>query len=139
MRACVHAQVLCILRVSVFVSLYFFMWFVSCLSSVLVSLFMLYLYSFRSQLSVVGGFLFTLSAGTSLDTSLSRVWGLQRHCGGMGGQGGSSVFASQLTYPGSSWEQGSHLPYAPAGKLRQRQSVSVDRKGAHGRVGSTAR
>ena len=32
----VHAQVLCILRVSVFVSLYLLlMWFVSCLSSVL--------------------------------------------------------------------------------------------------------
>ena len=32
------------------------MWFVSCLSSVLVLLFMLYWYSFRSQFSVVGGF-----------------------------------------------------------------------------------
>ena len=58
MRACVHAQVLCILRV--FMSLHLLlMWFVSCLSSVLVSLFMLYLYSFRSQFSVVGGILFT--------------------------------------------------------------------------------
>ena len=38
----VHAQVLCILRVSVFVSLYLLlMWFVSCLSSLLVLLFML--------------------------------------------------------------------------------------------------
>ena len=56
----VHAHNLCNLRVSVFVSLYLLlMWFVSCLSSVLVSLFTLYLYSFRSQLSVVGGILFT--------------------------------------------------------------------------------
>ena len=36
------------------------MWFVSCLSSVLVLLFRLYSYSFRSQFSVVGGILFTL-------------------------------------------------------------------------------
>ena len=58
MRACVHAQVLCILRV--FMSLYLLlMWFVSYLSSVLVLLFMLYSYSFRSQFSVVGGILFT--------------------------------------------------------------------------------
>ena len=35
-RACVHAQVLCILRVFMFMSLYLLlMWFVSCLSSVL--------------------------------------------------------------------------------------------------------
>ena len=59
-RACVHAQMLCILRVFMFMSLYLLlMWFVPCLSSVLVSLFMLYLYSFRSQFSVVGGILFT--------------------------------------------------------------------------------
>ena len=57
----VHAHRLCNLRVSVFVSLYLLlMWFVSCLSSVLVLLFMLYSYSFRSQFSVVGGKLFTL-------------------------------------------------------------------------------
>ena len=37
----VHAHRLCNLRVSVFVSLYLLMWFVSCLSSVLLSLFML--------------------------------------------------------------------------------------------------
>ena len=56
----VHAHRLCNLRVSVFVSLYLLlMWFVSCLSSVLVLLFMLYTYSFRSQFSVVGGILFT--------------------------------------------------------------------------------
>ena len=56
----VHAHRLCNLRVSVFVSLYLLlMWFVSCLSSVLVLLFMLYSYSFRSQFSVVGGILFT--------------------------------------------------------------------------------
>ena len=62
-RACVHAQVLCILRVSVFVSLHLLlMWFVSCLSSVLLSFFMLYLYCFRSQFSVVGGILFTATA-----------------------------------------------------------------------------
>ena len=56
----VHAHRLCNLRVSVFVSLcLLLMWFVSCLSSVLVLLFMLYSYSFRSQFSVVGGKLFT--------------------------------------------------------------------------------
>ena len=55
-----HAHRLCNLRVSVFVSLYLLlMWFVSCLSSVLVLLFMLYSYSFRSQFSVVRGILFT--------------------------------------------------------------------------------
>ena len=62
----VHAHMLCNLRVSVFVSLYLLlMWFVSCLSSVLVLLFMLYLYSFRSQFSVVGGILLTPSVGDS--------------------------------------------------------------------------
>ena len=56
----VHAHRLCNLSVSVFVSLYLLlMWFVSCLSSVLVLLFMLYSYSFRSQFSVVGSILFT--------------------------------------------------------------------------------
>ena len=61
-----HAHRLCNLRVSVFVSLYLLlMWFVSCLSSVLVLLFMLYSYSFRSQFSVVGGILFTLPVGDS--------------------------------------------------------------------------
>ena len=50
----------------------------------------------------------------SLDT-LADWWGLQRHCGGIGGRG---LFAPQLTYPGSSWEQGSHLPYTPTGRLR---------------------
>ena len=61
----VHAHRLCNLRVSVFVSLYLLlMWFVSCLSSVLV-LFMLYIYSFRSQFSVVGGILFTHPVGDS--------------------------------------------------------------------------
>ena len=51
--ACVHAQVLCILRVFMFMSLHLLlMWFVSCLSSVLLSFFMLYLYRFRSQISV---------------------------------------------------------------------------------------
>ena len=65
-RACVHAQVLCILRVFMFMSLYLLlMWFVSCLSSVLVSSFMLYLYCFRSQFSVVGGILFTHPVGDS--------------------------------------------------------------------------
>ena len=60
----VHAHRLCNLRVSVFVSLYLLlMWFVSCLSSVLVLLFMLYSYSFRSQFSVVGGILFTVLVG----------------------------------------------------------------------------
>ena len=43
-RACVHAQVMCILRVFMFMSLYLLlMWFISCLSSVLLSFFMLYL------------------------------------------------------------------------------------------------
>ena len=41
------------------------MWIVSCLSSVLVSLFMLYLYNFRSQFSVVGSILFTPPVGDS--------------------------------------------------------------------------
>ena len=41
----VHAQVLCILRVFMFVSLYL-MWFVSCLSSVLVLIFMLVVVQF---------------------------------------------------------------------------------------------
>ena len=49
-----------------------------------------------------------------LDT-LADWWGLQRHCGGIGGRG---LFAPQLTYPRSSWEQGSHLPYTPTGRLR---------------------
>ena len=62
----VHAHRLCNLHVSVFVSLYLLlMWFVSCLSSMLVLLFMLYSYSFRSQFSVVGGTLFTLPVGDS--------------------------------------------------------------------------
>ena len=48
------------LRVYMFMSLHLLlMWFVSCLSSVLLSFFMLYLYRFRSQFSVVGGILFT--------------------------------------------------------------------------------
>ena len=65
-RACVHAQVMCILRVFMFMSLHLLlMWFVSCLSSVLLSFFMLYLYRFRGQFSVVGGILFTLSVGDS--------------------------------------------------------------------------
>ena len=56
----VHAHRLCNLRVSVFVSLYLLlMWFVSCLSLVIVLLFILYSYSFRGQFSVVGGKLFT--------------------------------------------------------------------------------
>ena len=54
----VDAHMLCNLRVWVFVYL-LLMWFVSCLSSVLVLLFMLYVYSFRSQFSVVRGILFT--------------------------------------------------------------------------------
>ena len=59
-RACVHAQLMCILRVFMFMSLHLLlMWFVSCLSSVLLSFFMLYLYCFRSQFSVVGGILIT--------------------------------------------------------------------------------
>ena len=49
-----------------------------------------------------------------LDT-LADWRGLQRHCGGIGGRG---LFAPQLTYPRSSWEQGSHLPYTPTGRLR---------------------
>ena len=49
-----------------------------------------------------------------LDT-LADWWGLQRHCGSIGGRG---LFAPQLTYPGSSWEQGSHLPCTPTGRLR---------------------
>ena len=53
-----------------------------------------------------------------LDT-LADWWGLQRHCGGIGGRG---LFTPQLTCPGSSWEQGSHLPCTPTGRLRQRQS-----------------
>ena len=62
----VHAHKLCNLRVSVFVSLYLLlMWFVSRLSTVLVLLFVLYSYSFRSQFSVVGGILSTLSVGDS--------------------------------------------------------------------------
>ena len=60
-RACIHAQVLCILRVFVFTSLHLLlMWFVSCLSSLLLSFFMLYLYRFRNQFSVAGG-IFTLT------------------------------------------------------------------------------
>ena len=47
--------------------------------------------------------------------SEQTAWGLQRHYGGIGGRG---LFAPQLTYPGSSWEQGSHLPYTPTGRLR---------------------
>ena len=47
----VHAHMLCNLRVS--------LWFVSCLSSVPVLLFMLYSYSFRGLFSVVGDILFT--------------------------------------------------------------------------------
>ena len=55
----VHAHRLCNLRVSVFVSLYLLlMWFVSCLSSVLLKFLLLYVYSFRSQFSVVGDVLF---------------------------------------------------------------------------------
>ena len=60
----VHAHRLCILRVFMSMCL-LLMWFVSCLSSVLVLIFMLYLYSFRSQFSVVGGILFTPPVGDS--------------------------------------------------------------------------
>ena len=68
----VHAQVLCILRVFIFLSLYFLlMWFVSCLSSVLLSFFLLYLYSFRSQFSVVGGILFTYWSRITIWTSMT--------------------------------------------------------------------
>ena len=49
-----------------------------------------------------------------LDT-LADWWGLQRHCGSIGGRG---LFAPQLTCPRSSREQGSHLPYTPTGLLR---------------------
>ena len=74
----VHAHMLCNLRVSVFVSLYLLlMWFVLCLSSVLVLLFMLYSYSFRSQFSVVGGILFTLFSTRSRAgqrTVIRRNW-----------------------------------------------------------------
>ena len=64
----VHAHRLCNLRVSVSVSLYLLlMWFVSCLSSVLVLLFMLYSYSFRGQFSVVGSILFTITVIGLLD------------------------------------------------------------------------
>ena len=67
----VHAHKLCNLRV--FVSLYLLlMWFVSCLSSVLGLLFMLYSYSFRSQFSVVGGILFTLRVQFFLESSIHR-------------------------------------------------------------------
>ena len=62
----VHAHMLCNLRVSVFVLLYLLlMWFVSCLSSVLVLLLMLYSYSFRCQFSAVGDVLFTHPVGDS--------------------------------------------------------------------------
>ena len=65
-RACVHAQMMCILCVFMFMSLHLLlMWFVSCLSSVLLSFFMLYLYRFRSQFSVVAGILFTHPVGDS--------------------------------------------------------------------------
>ena len=68
---------LCILRVFMFMSLYLLlMWFVSCLSSVLMLMFMLYLYSFRSQFSVVGGILFTDSVmfnNTSRATQIANV------------------------------------------------------------------
>ena len=58
----VHAQVFSIFRVSVFVSLHLLlMWFVPCLSSVLLYFFLLSVYSFRSQFSVVRGILFTSS------------------------------------------------------------------------------
>ena len=60
----VHAHRLCILRVFMSMCL-LLLWFVSCLSSVLVLIFMLYLYSFRSQFSVVGGILFTPPVGDS--------------------------------------------------------------------------
>ena len=65
MRVCVHVQMLCILRVFMFMSLYLLlMWFVSCLFSVLVFVVhAVYLYSFRSQFSVVGSILFTPSVG----------------------------------------------------------------------------
>ena len=66
----VHAHVLCMLRVFMFVSLYLLlMWFVSCLSSVLLQFFLLSLYSFRSQFSVVGGILFTGSLVTCRSTA----------------------------------------------------------------------
>ena len=65
-----------------------------------------------------------------LDT-LADWWGLQRHCGSIGGRG---LFAPQLTYPGSSREQGSRLPHShgPAPLA----PVVADREGAHGRVNS---
>ena len=69
----VHAHRLCILRVFMFVSLYLLlMWFVSCLSSVLLKFFLLYLYSFRSQFSVVGGILFTVTLGLEWKVSALR-------------------------------------------------------------------
>ena len=56
-----------------------------------------------------------------LDT-LADWWGLQRHCGSVGDWG---LFAPQLTYPGSSREQGSDLSCTPTGQLRKRQSEQL--------------
>ena len=67
MRACVHAQVLCILRVFG-VHVIVLVVVVVCLMLVLSALEVLvavYVYSFRSQFSVVGGILFTPPVGDS--------------------------------------------------------------------------
>ena len=45
-----------------------------------------------------------------------------RHCGGTGNRG---LFAPQFTCPGSSWRQGSHLPYTSTGLLRQRRHLTT--------------
>ena len=45
-------------------------------------------------------------------------------------------FASLLTYPWSSWEQGSHLPYTPTDRGLFAPVVAGDRRCAFGRVNS---
>ena len=48
------------------------------------------------------------------------------------------LFAPQLTYPRSSWEQGSHLQYTPTGPAPFAPVAAADCKGAHNRVSDRA-
>ena len=67
-----------------------------------------------------------LPAGTCW-TLLADWWGLQRHCGGIGGRG---LFGPQLTR-GSRGHTCRTLPRAGSVSASR---IGVDRKGAHGRV-----
>ena len=52
----------------------------------------------------------------------SRLWVVACHRGGTGNQG---LFAPQSSCPGSSWRQGSHLPFTSTGLLRWQRHITI--------------